>query len=321
MDDWFNQKKPLSLDAQRMIIKAKLQSSRLNSIFPRAPSTIDGTVAVYQVIVRQYGAVIEGQYTLANIRSDDYRQVICIYYDSSDVVIEQITISSKPGYCTVSVDMTPDVTKLEIRVLGIMFAPTSGDVILDGSYAPTRSLTDFGNILSDANSNICTGMSVNPSNIATYGKIDADLATGASIWTITPTRGISNSFVRIQKINIQSLDNSIGTITIIPYIRINGAVVALSPLSGQANYPITGFRNNDNSDIIYVLITMRPSDPNRAVDAYQITVNIVYCYVARNPSTSSVLNGIQPYYMQNGLDNSYNQQIGMFILIFLLYFL
>jgi hypothetical protein len=301
-----------------MLIKALLQRRSQNLMYPNLP-TSSGNTASYVVVVRQNGIVVEGQYTLSGVPPSDYSSVICIYY-TDNVEISRSETYAKPGSCTVSDARTPGVTKLEIRVIGIYSAPTGGSIALDGTYSPTRTLSNYGSIFGGQNSEICTKMSVNPSNMPS-GQIQIDSSTGALTWSIALKRFDRNSILRLQNVVVSALSTSIGTITITPYARQNGVQnIQLNSISGQANSPITGFPNDYSVDIFSVLVTMFPSYAGISIDPSQIIVTVDYCFTVGISNALPTLSGIQPYNTQNAMDNSYNQPTRMFILFFLTIF-
>jgi hypothetical protein len=274
-------------------------------MFPQPP-TNTGNTASYVVIVRQNGAVVEGQYTLGGISPSTYSSVTCIYYDTNNAEITRSVSGAKPGSCTVSDAGIPGVNKLEMRVIGIDSPPTGGYITVDGSYKPTRSMSNYGNNFGGSNSEICTTMNVNPSNMPSE-QIRTDSNTGAVTWNVVPKRFNPNSLVRLQQVVVQGSNTNMGTITITPYARQNSPqIAALDSISGQANSPITGFPSDYSVDIYFFLVTMSPADSSSAIDPNQVMVTVNYCTVTVNPNTPPTFNGNQPYYMPNSVANSYN---------------
>jgi hypothetical protein len=310
---------PLSLEAQRMLIKAKLQRDKQNSMYPNLP-TSNGNIASYVIIVRQDGVVVEGRYTLGGVSPSAYTTVTCIYFDNNNIEITRSVTEAKPGFCMVSDVGIPGVAKLEMQVHGIYSAPTGGHVTVDGTYLPTRAISNYGNMFGGTNSEICTSMNVNPSNIPS-DQIKVDSYTGALTWNIVPKRVDSNSFVRVQKVVVETSNGNIGTITITPYARQNNdQIVELNSISGQANSPIRGFPNDYYANIFFFAVKMFPFYSGSEIDPNQVLINVYYCSVLGNPNTSPILNGIQPYYTQNSVDNSYNQLPRIFTSIIFLNF-
>jgi len=313
-----NSKEPLSLEAQKMLAQALSKQNGQNLMHPNLP-TSSGNTASYVVAVRQNGVVVDGQYTLSGVSPSDYSSVICIYY-ADNVEISRSENYAKPGYCTVSNVVTPSVTKLEIRVIGIYSAPTGGSIVLAGTYSPSRTLSNYGGIFGGPNSETCTTMNVNPSNIPS-GQIQLDPSTGALKWSIILQRSNQNSFVRLQKVVVYTGSTSIGTIMITPYAQQNGVQnIQLNSISGQANTPIIGFPNDYSADIFSILVTMLPSYSGISIDSNQITITVYYCYVIGISNTSPMLNGIQPHNTQTVIDNSNYQPTRMFTLFFLTIF-
>jgi hypothetical protein len=304
-----------------MLIKARLQASDRNKMFPSLP-TSRGNIAYYGIIVRQNGVVVEGRYTFDGVPDSDYSSIICVYYDRNDAEITRLQSSTKPGYCDVTEAYMPGVKRLEMQVIGIYSPPTGGFINLAGTYAPSGGMSNYGSIFGGGNSEICTTMNVNSYNMPA-GQINVDQNAGTLTWTIAPKRVDPNSIVRLQKILVQTTSYAIGSITVTPYAgQINNQPVQLNSISGQANLPITGFPNDYNADIVFFLVTMFPIYPGNMIDPNQvsITVNVDYCSIITNPNTSPMINGIQPYFMQNNNNNNYNplyQQPRMFPNIFL----
>jgi hypothetical protein len=166
-----------------------------------------------------------------------------------------------------------------------------------------------GNLLGSGNGQSCTTTTYNPSNMPN-NQIQLDPLTGVLTWSIAPDRLDSNYAVQLRRINVRTLSNSVGTVTIIPYAgQIDGQTVQLNSVSGQAN---TDILFNYDANIILFFITMSPSYFSGPIDPNQISVDVDYCVAVQN---------IQPYYTQNGIGTPLNQQPGMFTLAFLRFFL
>ncbi|CAM4820364.1 unnamed protein product [Rotaria magnacalcarata] len=303
-------REPLSLEALRMIIKAKLRRDHPNAIFPYLP-TRNGNLASYLAFVRQHGSVIEGRYTLGGVPVSDYDYVTCVYYNHHNIEISRLQISTKPGFCDVTSTGIPDVRKLEMLVYGISSSPTGGYISLDGTYVPTRGVSNYGNIFGYRDSEICTSMRVSTFNMPNE-QIKVDSATGTSTWSIVPKRLDSSSTVRLEKVLVESSNADIGITTIVPVLQQNnGQLVELNSISGQANSPIADFPTDDNIDIFFVSVTMFPSYPGRIVDPSQVSVTVDYCSLLGNSNESPNANNMYPYFLPNNMDsnnNNYNQQ-------------
>jgi len=175
---------------------------------------------------------------------------------------------------------------------------------------PTFSPSFFtnGNLLGSGNGQSCTTTTYNPSNMPN-NQIQVDPLTGVLTWSIAPDRLDSNYAVQLRRINVRTLSNSVGTVTIIPYAgQIDGQTVQLNSVSGQAN---TDILFNYDANIILFFITMSPSYFSGPIDPNQISVDVDYCVAVQN---------IQPYYTQNGIGTPLNQQPGMLTLAFLRFF-
>jgi hypothetical protein len=299
-----------------MLIKAALRRDRLNAMYPGLPTSIGNNIASYVIIVRQDGVVIDGQYTLRDVRESDYRYVTCIYYNIDDVEIARSATAAKPGFCTVSGADMPGVKKLEMRVIGTFSAPTGGSIAVDGSYAPTGSILDYDRIFGDTDAELCPKMRINSFNMPSE-QIRIDPNNGALIWNIAPKRYQLNSFVRLDKVVVETMDGNIRRIMVSPYgRRTDGQLIQLTSIEGVANLPITDFPHDYNVDIVFFVVTMFPFDFGNAVDPNRVTVVVDYCSIIKNPNALPMLNGIQPYYIQN-IDNGFNQMPRMFTSIFL----
>jgi hypothetical protein len=304
------------LEAQQMLIKARLQKDRTNSMFPSGP-TSSGNMASYVVVVRQNGVVVEGKYTLGGVPSSAYDSVTCIYYNDNDMEIARKQTFEQPGSCWVKDDGISRVRKLEMQVNGIYSPPTGGFIALDGTYTPTGRPSNFGSMFGGGNSEICTTMRVNAMNMPD-GQIKMDPSTGALTWSIVPKRLDANAIVRLQKVLVETSNSNVGTITVTLYARQNNAQpVPLGSFSGQANSAITGFPTDYNMDIFFFLVTMYPIYSGSVLDANQVSVSVDYCSIIGNANTSPALNGIQPYYLQNNMGYNTNQQPRMYTYFFL----
>ncbi|CAM4932781.1 unnamed protein product [Rotaria socialis] len=147
-------------------------------------------------------------------------------------------------------------------VYGISSSPTGGYISLDGTYVPTRGVSNYGNAFGYRDSGICTSMCVSKFNMPNE-QIKVDSATGISTWSIVPKRLDSSSTVRLEKVLVESSNADIGITTIVPVVQQNnGQLVELNSISGQANSPITDFPTDDNIDIFFVSVTMFPSYPD-----------------------------------------------------------
>ncbi|CAF4382401.1 unnamed protein product [Rotaria socialis] len=303
-------REPLSLEALRMIIKAKLRRDHPNAIFPYLP-TRNGNLASYIAFVRQHGSVIEGRYTLGGVSVSDYDYVTCVYYNHHNIEISRLRISTKPGFCDVTSTGIPDVRKLEMLVYGISSSPTGGYISLDGTYVPTRGVSNYGNIFGYRDSEICTSMRVTTFNMPSE-QIKVDSATGTSTWSIVPKRLDSSSTVRLEKVLVESSNSNIGITTVVPAVQQNnGQLVELNSISGQANSPITDFPTDDNIDVFFVSVTMFPSYPGGIVDSSQVSVTVDYCSLLGNSNESPNANNMYPYFLPSNMDsnnNNYNQQ-------------
>ena len=163
----------------------------------------------------------------------------------------------------------------------------------------------------------CKQMSVSQSDLPT-DLVRVDSNTGALTWTILPQRPDSGYVIRLRSILVQTSTTDIGVVTVIPYIQQNSNQAApLNASTGQANALINAVSSDYNTNTIFVLVTMSPSNTGDSIDSSQITVMVDYCYIARGVNTAPDVSKIPSEHLQNIVNTLLNQQSGMLLRHFL----
>ena len=277
LSNWLtNLRRPLSLMAQAMLINSILDSRNPNTVFPHPPA-ITNNKASYMIIVRQNGVVIEGRYTLHGIPPSMYTSILCIYYNNFGQEIGRTPATGPSGYCLVQDDGISGLTKLEMQVVGNLFAPSNGLITIDGSYMPTPGRPpNFSTMLGGPNSEICTSMDVKASNMPPEQiKVDN---LGALLWVIVPQRLFENSICHLRYVVLTTQNFNVGDITVIPYVQqYNDPPRAMRSVSGVSNMRITGFPNGDGMNTSFILVSVSPKDPGTMFDRNELSINVNYC--------------------------------------------
>lgn len=301
-DDSSNDDQKPSLEAMKMLIKAKLNEQNRNRLFPDPPSSM-GNTALYTAIVRHDGTVIGGRYVLDGVSPDQYSSITCNYFDENDFQFDTKTFTNKPGYCIV-IDR-PDfrIKKLQMLVNGIYGAPTGGKLVLSDVNLPPGVSPDLLRTLGVSDASSCFQMNVDSTPNSNVNKRQ-NPSTGELIWNIIPNRYGANSFLQLRSVYVTSTNSDILGVVVTPYIRQNdNQLFPSNPISGQINTKITGFPSDSSTNIDSVDVKMSPLSPYAMINIYGLAVTVEFC--TNSPNLNS-MNNIQPYYVPNYGDPSLN---------------
>ena len=292
-----------------MSIKAKLDQGDPNTMLTSSPMS-KGNIASYILFVRQNGAIVEGKYILDDVPSSDYSSITCVYYNGNNEEISRRQSNTQPGYCWVQDHGNSSLNVLEMQVHGVSSPPVGGSIDLDGSYTPAESeIPDLGGIFGKENSEFCTTMPVNSTNLP-KANVKFNETSGVLTWNIVPRRFDPTALVRVQKVYVSTMDDGVGVVTVVPYVRGNdGKPVALDSYSGTANKPIEGFPADYTTNIFYLLVIIAPIDPKTDIDPDQLMIGVDYCASSDVPVAPSMLDAIQPYFSQDDANNNMNAPI------------
>ncbi|CAF2997973.1 unnamed protein product [Rotaria sp. Silwood2] len=177
--------------------------------------------------------------------------------------------------------------------------------------APRENANNYRNVFGGRDSDTCTTMSVSASDMPN-GQIKVDSYTGALTWNIELKRLDPTSSIRLKKILVETSNNDIGMITVIPLtLQNNGQLVQLNSISSQVNSPITDFRMYYNMNIYTCLVTMFPISSGSVINQNQVSITIDYCSLIGNQSRVPKFTLINPDLSRNNMnskDDTVNQQ-------------
>lgn len=281
-----------------MLLKAKMQADKPNSMFPKPPTSM-GNTAAYNVVVRQNGALVEGTYTLDGIDPSAYDSITCIYYNEYGQEIRRVQNYQKPGSCYVQDDGRSRLQRLEIRANGVSSAPLGGFITLDGKYRPGQiNPIDLPSMIGGSNSEVCTSMRVSASNMPD-GQLRIDPQSGGLIWYVVPKQFDPNSVVRVRNVLVQSSNPNVGGVIVTPGARFtDGTATQLGALTGQINAGISGFPDDYTMDITCLEIRVLPAFNGVSIDPNDIVITVYYCSTIGTSSAPLLSNTIQPYMPQ-----------------------